>query len=67
MKMYSILNKETLMNKIEKEVYKTPIIMKQQVILEQVIAAGSTTRSTSSKVQENWTEIDVEGDYLITL
>lgn len=55
------------MNKIEKEVYKTPIIMKQQVILEQVIAAGSTTRSTSSKVQENWTEIDVEGDYLITL
>ena len=55
------------MNKIEKEVYETPIIMKQQVILEQVIAAGSTTRSTSSKLQENRTEIDDEGDYLITL
>ncbi len=66
--IYSNLNKKTTMNgkKIEKEIYEIPVIMKQQVILEQVIAAGSPLRSTDGAVTHEWNEEDIDnGDVIV--
>ena len=52
--------------KIEKEVYETPAITKQQVILEQVIAAGSPLRSSDGAVTHEWNEEDIDnGDVIV--
>jgi len=66
--MYSYLNKKITMNdkKIEKEVYEIPVIIRQQVILEQVIAAGSPLRSSDGAVTHEWNEEDIDnGDVVV--
>jgi hypothetical protein len=66
--MYSYLNKKITMNdkKIEKEVYEIPVIIRQQVILEQVIAAGSPLRSSDGAVTHEWNEEDIDnGDVIM--
>jgi hypothetical protein len=66
--MYSYLNKKITMNdkKIEKEVYEIPVIIRQQVILEQVIAAGSPLRSSDGAVTHEWNEEDIDnGDVIV--
>ncbi|WP_455668594.1 hypothetical protein [Phocaeicola sp.] len=50
------------MNKIEKEVYETPIIMKQQVILEQVIAASP---QSEDNVLSTWSGEDIDNGDVI--
>ncbi len=52
--------------KIEKEVYEIPVIIRQQVILEQVIAAGSPLRSSDGAVTHEWNEEDIDnGDVIM--
>ncbi|WP_455666615.1 hypothetical protein [Phocaeicola sp.] len=52
--------------KIEKEVYEIPVIIRQQVILEQVIAAGSPLRTTDGAVTHEWNEEDIDnGDVIV--
>lgn len=52
--------------KIEKEVYEIPVIIRQQVILEQVIAAGSPLRSSDGAVTHEWNEEDIDnGDVVV--
>ncbi|MCD7923870.1 MAG: hypothetical protein LUI85_03895 [Bacteroides sp.] len=52
--------------KIEKEVYEIPVIIRQQVILEQVIAAGSPLRSSDGAVTHEWNEEDIDnGDVIV--
>lgn len=53
--------------KIEKETYETPVIMKQQVILEQVIAAGSTRKQTSGVIDHEWNEENIDNNDVIIL
>ena len=53
--------------KIEKETYETPVITKQQVILEQVIAAGSTRKQTSGVIDHEWTEENIYNNDVIIL
>jgi hypothetical protein len=42
--------------KIEETVYESPVIMRQQVILEQVIAAGSTRKTSDGTVTHEWND-----------
>ncbi len=50
--------------KTEKEIYEAPTLNKQQVILEQVIAAGSGRKlSNDGEVQHEWAdEVDFYDD-----
>ena len=52
-------------NNTEKETYEAPIVTKQEVVLEQVIAAGSRKLSTdeSEFVQHEWIEEEMDNDY----
>ncbi|WP_455666406.1 hypothetical protein [Phocaeicola sp.] len=49
-------------NNTEKETYEAPIVTKQQVVLEQIIAAGSTRKASEGMVQHEW-EDEVEDHY----
>lgn len=49
--------------KIGKEVYETPAITKYQIILEQVIAAGSPVSSSDGVTQEWAGEEEMNADY----
>ncbi len=52
--------------RIEKEVYEIPVIIRQQVILEQVIAAGSPLRSSDGAVTHEWNEENIDnGDVIV--
>lgn len=52
--------------KLEKKIYETPVITKQQIILEQVIAAGSYIKSTSEVTEHEWIEESIDnGDVII--
>lgn len=52
---------------IKKAIYEKPVLTKQQVILEQVIAAGSTARSNYGEVSQEWTEESLDCDQDIIL
>lgn len=49
----------------EKEIYETPVIRRQQVVLEQVIAAGSTQKRSDAVVHE-WND-EEEQDFEIII
>lgn len=53
--------------KMEKGSYEAPVIKKQQVILEQVIAAGSYSISNSGNVQHEWIDEDINSDIVIDI
>jgi hypothetical protein len=54
--------------KIEKEIYEAPALNKQQVILEQVIAAGSRImESENGSIMHVWEREEVDADYDIIL
>jgi hypothetical protein len=67
--VYSKLNRKIVMNEkeIKKAIYEKPVLTKQQVILEQVIAAGSTARSNYGEVRQEWTEESLDCDQDIIL
>ena len=50
---------------IKKNIYHAPVIKRQQVILEQVIAAGSRKLSTdeAEAIQHEWIEEEMNNDY----
>ena len=51
--------------KLEKKIYETPVCNKQQIILEQVIAAGSYIKSTSKVTEHEWIEESIDNDDVI--
>lgn len=61
--MYLKLNGTTIMKKkvIEKEFYEAPSFQKQQIILEQAIAAGSPQNSRG-EVTHEWNEEETNAD-----
>ncbi|MCD7926732.1 MAG: hypothetical protein LUI85_19460 [Bacteroides sp.] len=52
---------------IKKKVYIAPIVKKQQILLEQVIAAGSKKISSYGDVQHEWTEEDIYDEEYYTI
>ncbi|WP_455667531.1 hypothetical protein [Phocaeicola sp.] len=50
---------------IKKNIYHAPVITKQQIVLEQVIAAGSRKLSTdeTEAIQHEWIEEEMNNDY----
>lgn len=48
----------------KKEVYEAPAVKKQQVLLEQAIAAVSRVLSNDGEVQHEWIEEEINNDDL---
>lgn len=54
--------------KMEKGSYEAPVIKKQQVILEQVIAAGSRPISTDyGTLVHEWTDEEIDDNIVLQL
>ena len=51
---------------MKKESYECPVIKRQQVILEQVIAAGSKLKSSTGPAEHDWIEEEIDNGDIIT-